>query len=494
MRLRAPTAVSILLLAAAATIAQPHNSVTAVRHWSVGGVTRVAVVVSGQFQVTGDRVHNPERVYFDIPDTKPLLGQRFFTQEVNEKLLKRVRVAETSPGVTRVVLELAEGVEATQSQLTNPYRLMIELRTSDAGAGWPTEKPPAPPPVILDPAPVIPVRVPPAPKLPAGEKPRPPRSQPMPITRTVVTVTAPASVPAESGKTEPSLRATLPEAAPKLAQPPEARIETAKLQEPQPVAQANYAGAKSARPTSTGETSLTRVLGLKLNRIVIDPGHGGENDGAVGTKGLVEKDLVLDVSLRLGKLISERMGSEVIYTRSDDTFVPLEGRTALANEKKADLFLSIHANWSPAPAAAGIETYYLNFTDAQEALAVAARENATSQKSVFELRDLIEKISLHDKLGESREFASRIQSSLYALSSRNNPAEKNRGVRRAPFVVLIGANMPSVLAEIGFLSNPKEETLLKKPEYRQKIAEALFKGISRYSEGLSHVQVAAAAK
>jgi N-acetylmuramoyl-L-alanine amidase len=233
------------------------------------------------------------------------------------------------------------------------------------------------------------------------------------------------------------------------------------------------------------------VLGLKINRIVIDPGHGGQNDGATGAKGLVEKDLVLDVSLRLGKLISERMGSEVIYTRSDDTFVPLEARTALANDKKADLFLSIHANWSPAPVAAGIETYYLNFTDSQDALNLAARENATSQKSIFELHDLIEKISLHDKLGESREFASRIQSSLYTLSSRNNPEEKNRGVRRAPFVVLIGANMPSVLAEIGFLSNPKEEALLKKPEYRQKIAEALFKGISRYSEGLSHVQVAA---
>jgi len=486
--LTAPTAASILLLAAASAMAQPHNSVTAVRHYSVGSVTRVAIVLSGQFQVSGDRVHNPERVFFDIPDTRPLLGQRLFIQEVNEKLLKRVRVAETSPGVTRVVLELADGVEATQSILTNPYRLMVELRMSGAGAASPAE---TPPPVILDPAPVIPVRVPPAPKLPPGEKPRPPRTRPMPIAKTVVTVTAPEPAPAESGKPEPSLREPLPEAPPKLAQPPEARIETAKLQGPPPVAPANYAGAKSARPTSAGQNSLTRVLGLKLNRVVIDPGHGGENDGAVGSKGLVEKDLVLDVSLRLGKLISERMGSEVIYTRSDDTFVPLEGRTALANDKKADLFLSIHANWSPAPVAAGIETYYLNFTDSQDALAVAARENASSQKSIFELHDLIEKISLHDKLGESREFAGRIQSSLFALSSRNNPAEKNRGVRRAPFVVLIGANMPSVLAEIGFLSNPKEEALLKKPEYRQKIAEALFRGVSRYSEGLSHVQVAA---
>jgi N-acetylmuramoyl-L-alanine amidase len=387
-----------------------------------------------------------------------------------------------------VVLELGEGVEAMQSQLTNPYRLMIELR-SEAGYGSPRSSPGAPPPIILEPAPVIPVRirVTPTPKLPPGEKPRPPRSRPLPVAKTVVTVTAP--VPSEPSKIQSSVREPLPDPAPQLAPPADAKIELAKLQGPPPVAP-NYAGAKSARPPATGQNSLTRVLGLKINRVVIDPGHGGQNDGATGAKGLVEKDLVLDVSLRLGKLVAERLGAEVIYTRSDDTFVPLEARTALANDKKADLFLSIHANWSPSPEAAGIETYYLNFTDSPAALALAGRENATSQKSVFELHDLIEKISLHDKLGESREFASRIQSSLYALSSRTNPAEKNRGVRRAPFVVLIGANMPSVLAEIGFLSNPKEEALLRKPDYRQKIAEALFKGVSRYSEGLSHVQVA----
>jgi N-acetylmuramoyl-L-alanine amidase len=515
MRPMAAIAVSILLLAAGSAIAQPHNSVTAVRHWSVGGVTRVAVVVSGQFQVSGDRVHDPERVYFDIPDTKPLLGQRLFTQEVNEKLLKRVRVAETTPGVTRVVLELGERVEATQSQLTNPYRLMIELRMRDASGAPPTGGPAAAPPVLFEPAPVIAVRVPPAPKLPPGDKPEPPRKQRTVLAKAAATPPAPRPVgapppvvaepvktaePVKPAKPEPPGPQAVPEVvsetAPQPGQPAEAKIETAKLEAPpkleapSPIP-ANYAVAKSAHPASTGQSSLTRVLGLKINRVVIDPGHGGQNDGATGAKGLLEKDLVLDVSLRLGKLIAGRMGAEVIYTRSDDTFVPLEGRTALANEKKADLFLSIHANWSPAPGAAGIETYYLNFTDSTDVLAVAARENATSQKSIFELHDLIEKISLHDKLGESREFANRIQSSLYALSSRNNPAEKNRGVRRAPFVVLIGANMPSVLAEIGFLSNPKEEALLKKPDYRQKVAEALFKGVSRYADGLSHVQVAA---
>ena len=224
--------------------------------------------------------------------------------------------------------------------------------------------------------------------------------------------------------------------------------------------------------------------------VVIDPGHGGHDEGTQGPKGLLEKDLVLDVAMRLGKLIEDRMGAEVIYTRSDDTFVPLEGRTALANDKKADLFLSIHANSSPTPHVTGVETYYLNFTDSKDAIDVASRENASSQKSVFELRDIIERISAHDKAEESRDFASRIQTALFAFSSKTFTAERNRGVRKAPFVVLIGASMPSVLVEIGFLSNSREEALLSKPEYRQKLAEALFRGLTKYAEGLSHFQVA----
>ena len=233
-----------------------------------------------------------------------------------------------------------------------------------------------------------------------------------------------------------------------------------------------------------------RALGLKIQRVVIDPGHGGHDQGTQGPHGLLEKDLVLDVSQRLGKLIEDRMGAEVIYTRTDDTFIPLEGRTALANEKKADLFLSIHANSSPVPRITGVETYYLSLTDSKEAKDLAARENDSSQLSVFELRDLIQQITLNDKVEESKEFASRIQSALFAFSARNFPSERNRGVKKAPFVVLIGAQMPSVLAEIGFVSNGREEALLKKPDYRQKLAEALYRGVSRYAESLSHFQVA----
>jgi N-acetylmuramoyl-L-alanine amidase len=247
---------------------------------------------------------------------------------------------------------------------------------------------------------------------------------------------------------------------------------------------------RAARHTTAGETSLVRALGLKVSRVVIDPGHGGHDQGTEGPHGLLEKELVLDVSQRLGKLIEARMGAEVIYTRTDDTFIPLEGRTALANEKKADLFLSIHANSSPVPRIAGVEVFYLNFTDSKDALDVAARENASSQKSIFELRDIIQKITLHDKAEESRDFAGRVQTSLYSFSLRNFPNTRNRGVKKAPFVVLIGANMPSVLAEIGFLSNTREETLLKRSDYRQRLAEALYRGVARYAESLSHFQMA----
>jgi len=199
---------------------------------------------------------------------------------------------------------------------------------------------------------------------------------------------------------------------------------------------------------------------------------------------------VLDVSKRLGALIEERMNSEVIYTRSDDTFIPLEQRTEIANQAKADLFLSIHANSSPIPSAAGVETYYLNFTTSKAALDLAARENAGSQKSIFELQDLLEKIALRDKVDESREFANRIQSALYSFSVKNDVHSRDRGVRKAPFVVLIGASMPSVLAEIGFISNAHDESIMKKAEYRQRLAESLYKGVASYAATLSHFQVA----
>jgi N-acetylmuramoyl-L-alanine amidase len=230
---------------------------------------------------------------------------------------------------------------------------------------------------------------------------------------------------------------------------------------------------------------MTRVLGLKLARVVIDPGHGGHDQGTHSKAGMLEKDLVLDISNRLAEMLRTRMGTEVVMTRSDDTFLSLEERTRLANDAKADLFLSIHANSSPVKSVAGVETFYLNFSTGRDDLDLATRENAASQSSISDLKEVVSKIAMRAKVDESREFALRIQKSLQTTAVKQNKEAKDRGVKRAPFVVLIGADMPSVLAEIGFLSNSRDEALLKGPEHRDRIAEALFNGIAGYADSLS---------
>ena len=247
----------------------------------------------------------------------------------------------------------------------------------------------------------------------------------------------------------------------------------------------------TAAPTANGERSLIRALGLKIGKIVVDAGHGGHDTGTIGPNGLEEKDLVLDVALKLGKELENRLGAEVVYTRDDDTFIPLETRTAVANKEQADLFISIHANSSSDQTARGVETYYLNFTSSRDALETAARENAVSEKSIHELQDLVKKIALKEKIEESREFAADVQKSLYVGLNSRNPGIRNRGVKKAPFIVLIGANMPSILAEISFVSNPNDEKKLRSSEYRQRIADSLYKGVSSYINGLSGIKVAA---
>ena len=233
-----------------------------------------------------------------------------------------------------------------------------------------------------------------------------------------------------------------------------------------------------AQPTRAGERSLTRVLGLKVGRIVIDAGHGGHDTGTIGPTGLMEKDLSLDISMRLGRLIQERLPlAEVVYTREDDSFVALEQRTAIANDARSDLLISIHANSSDDHKVRGIETYYLNFNAAPGAMEVAARENALAQGGVHQLEELVQKIARNEKIEESRDLAASIQESL---TEQTNSRARDRGVRKAPFVVLIGANMPSVLTEISFLSNPTDEQWLKKPENRQKVAEGIYHGIESY--------------
>ena len=425
------------------------RQVTAVRHWSLSDVTRVIIEVTGDFEFHSERAHDPERIFFDVLHSRPRIGgRRSYSDTVADKLVKKVRVAEKQAGVTRVVLDLQSNADYSATQLSNPDRLVIELRIKSAFT-----------PPTLRPA-VITQILPPAP----------------------ATVSMPVSAP---GSAPPAPLISPPTTFSKLDSGAVAETKSDRALDP-------VESGRAAKLASDGSGSLTRALGLKIRRVVLDPGHGGHDEGTSGSQGLLEKDLVLDVALRLGKLIESRMGSEVIFTRSDDTFIPLERRTAIANESRADLFLSIHANSSPYPRIGGVESYYLSFTDAKDSLVVASRENASSDKSVFELHDLIQRITLQDKAEESKEFAATIQAALFPFASHYDPGIKNRGIKKAPFVVLIGASMPSVLAEIGFLSNSREEALLKKPDHRQKLAEALYKGVSRYAQSLSHFEVARA--
>jgi len=496
----------------AATQKTAVNKVSSVRFWSLGETTRVAIDVSDGFKYKFERLTNPDRLFFDIDGARPDLrkGGVQHVIPVGDGILKQIRIAETTPGVTRIVLDLEQRADYTASQLTSPDRLMIELHAKGAAPATVTKLIEPAPKVIPPPEVKHPIDLPVAPqpaelarvasspketpRVAVAAKPEPRKFLPPPHTETAraetpvvadnllpppMPVTAkPARIP---GPPISSLANVLPPPPVKPLPEPEFPVSMKPATGPTP---------EPAKRNSAGDRSLTRVLGLKLGRVVIDAGHGGRDVGTRGSTGLYEKDLVLDVSRRLGALIEARLGSEVVYTRPDDTYIGLEERTRIANERKADLFLSIHANSSPVKSAAGVEMYYLNFTTSKAAMDTAARENAGSSRSIYDLKELLQKIALRDKIDESREFAQSLQNSLNSLEAKGNAAAHNRGLKRAPFIVLIGAQMPSVLAEIGFLTNPGDEALLKKAEYREKIAEALYKGIANYAETLSHFQVA----
>jgi N-acetylmuramoyl-L-alanine amidase len=459
--------------------------VTNLRAWSHPGSTRVIIETTGPFEYRADHAVNPERLFFDIPHSRPWIAERrVASKTIGDGLVNRVRIAETSPGTTRIVFDLAERATVHVTRLDTPDRMVIELTPETPGAPAPaaiTSPPPAPMTYLArieaSSSAATNLTLPPVPYTPVKGRefvypPRPPLRK----------ITIP---------TPPLLRAdftlsAVPDTSALLTniRPPKSAIHTDSTL----IIPAAHSATVDAAPlpSANAARSLTRALGLKVNRIVIDAGHGGHDDGTIGPNGVIEKDVVLDVALRLSRLVQDRMGAEVILTRSDDTFIPLHERTAIANERKADLFLSIHANSSPAPEVAGTETFYLNLTASPGAMSVAARENAGADKSVGDLKDLIQSITLNDKVEESQTFAETIQTSIQSQAARSNAAARNRGVKRAPFVVLIGASMPSVLAEIGFLSNARDESNLGKPEYRQKVAEALYKGLFQYSQSLSH--------
>jgi N-acetylmuramoyl-L-alanine amidase len=473
----------LILLPAFAVSGSGIIEVTGINCWTHPDSTRVIIDTTGPFEVHSERAFNPDRIFFDLHARPWIAGRRYATKVVDDKLVQRIRIAETAPGTTRIVFDMKVPATFKVSRLDKPDRMLIEVRAM---------RPDSP----LMPRPDVETRAEPAPLpsplpylapatgfvLPAGYG-QVPRFR-TPLLTTNAPVLLPAFTPAPPNLPDAAMLIAAAKPPRRVLAPVTATTRVIPAPHPVPYDATPHASENASR-------SLTRALGLKVNRIVIDAGHGGHDDGTMGPNGVLEKDVVLDVALRLAKLVETKMGAEVVLTRSDDTFIPLQQRTAIANEHKADLFLSIHANSSPAPSVAGTETFFLNLSTSPGAMDVAARENAGSEKSVGELKDLIQSITLNDKIAESETFAQQIQNAIFMQAAKGNAVAKNRGVKRAPFVVLIGASMPSVLAEIGFLSNPKDEANLGKPEYRQKVAESLLKGLMQYSQSLSHFEVVA---
>ena len=244
-------------------------------------------------------------------------------------------------------------------------------------------------------------------------------------------------------------------------------------------------------PPPTREDLQLRTRVAKL-RIVVDAGHGGWDLGTVGRRGLLEKDLVLEIAQRLGKLLQSRLGAEVILTRNDDNYIPLDERAEMANHSQADLFVSVHANYSDLPSARGVETYYTNSFSAPSAKDLETRTGAASNKN--STAATLSAADLHDRIEQSRRLAASVQRSLYGTLSADNPGLRDRGVKEASYVVLTETAMPGILAEVSFVSSPTDEQKLRSDEYREQIAEALYKGIARYAASSKGVKVASAAK
>ncbi|MEE8461896.1 MAG: N-acetylmuramoyl-L-alanine amidase [Acidobacteriota bacterium] len=385
-------------------------NVSEIRYWSNEDYTRVVVQLDREIEFRKHILSNPNRIYFDLQNTRLRSDLNGKTYPVNDVFIKQVRVAQNTSNTVRLVLDFEEINKHTVFALYDPFRIVIDTSRGK----------------------------------------RPPAQEV--AERTVRTEEAVLSL--ETG-TDTAVRVS----------------ETPII------------------PSSNlnGDRSLTRVLGLKVGRIVIDPGHGGGDTGTIGPSGLKEKDLVLSLSKRLKILLEERLGTDVVLTRDTDKFVPLEQRTAIANQLGADLFISVHANSSKSRRVSGVETFFLNLTSNAEEREVASRENASSQRNIRELEDLLRQIALGDYNEESNDLAQIVQQSLYSEVKTHHPILRNRGVKKAPFIVLINLNMPGILTEVGFISNPSEEKYFTGKQGQDQVAEALYKGIEKYFQSLGTI-------
>ena len=430
----APTASPAALPTAAAN-ASPEPTIRAVRREVLPDVVRVTIELDREVPFHQERLDGPARLFFDLKGTKAVPALVDATFRYESDLIRHIRFGRHPHSTTRVVLDLEQVARYSVFTLYNPYRIVVDAERA-TGAVHVAAK----------------------------------ESEPA-DTRNVSAAAA-ASPIAPSAQTA-SATAPTPQTA--AMDTPIAPIA--------PVAPIIVGKPISPSANSSGKFSVARQLGLGVSRIVIDAGHGGHDPGA-SAHGLSEAELVLDVTLRLEKLLQQEPGIEVLLTRRTNDYLSLEERTEIANRESADLFLSIHANASANATARGVETYFLNFALNPQAEAVAARENAASGKTMSSLPGIIKAITLNNKLNESRDFAASIQRALVRGMRGGNKGLKDLGVKQAPFMVLIGASMPSVLAEIGFVSTREEGARLKTSKYRQEIAEALRDAVLRYPRSL----------
>jgi N-acetylmuramoyl-L-alanine amidase len=433
---------------------------------------RVTIEMDAETSFHAERLENPRRVFFDLKGTRPVPSLRDARLQFDDEIVREIRLGRHPQTTTRIVFDM-NGVDSySVFTLYSPYRLVIDFKPlATASSATPAST--------------------------AESVVRKSTSQDKKLSDTRGTAgshradgvsngaNGNGSVVGDSGAP--------PSSVPSLAATPLSVSAAVIPVEAPPAPPARPSAAKptivtSPIPTlpsanSDGKFSLSRQLGLGISRVVIDAGHGGHDPGAQ-SNGVSESELTLDVALRLSRLLEKQPGVEVVLTRDSDVFIPLEERTAIANREGADLFLSIHANASRNPKARGVESYFLNFASNAAAEAVAARENAASSRAMHSLPEIVRAIALNDKIDESRDFAEMVQRSMVRRLSARNTQVRDLGVKQAPFVVLIGAAMPSVLAEISFVTNKQEGQLLKSTAYRQQIAESLLDAVLRYQQSL----------
>jgi N-acetylmuramoyl-L-alanine amidase len=522
--------------------AGPAATIRSIRRSVLPDAVRIVIELDGEVAFHEERIAGPDRVFVDLSPARAAASLTDQTLRFNSDadVVRQIRLGRHENRTTRVVLD-ADGVSTySVYALYNPYRLVI-----DCVRGKPA-RPPAPvlpllasrrlSPLWGRPLPsgtshnaalirsvVASAQVVPPPVNATGQPlspalPQPPaiKSTDLPGVQAVIVRAAPPPPPPAPrllvakplaqpwirtplAGVSPRSTAAIREAVASLPPPPgpasplgPGTVAPEELPRNNPTIAAIVPSERSKVPEKnlTGGFSIARQLGLGVSRVVIDPGHGGHDPGAAG-KDVSEAELVLDVALRLEKLLQKSPGMEVVLTRRTDEFVSLQERTAIANREGADLFLSIHANASDSPFARGVETYFLNFANNLGAAGVAARENAASGQAMAALPDLVKMIALNNKLDESRDLATIVQHAMIERLRGVNKSLKDLGVKQAPFAVLIGAAMPSVLAEVSFVTNTQEARQLRAPAYRQRIAEALANAVRKYQTSLKSISTVA---